>query len=289
MSNSTDSPIEDTKRSFDLAKTALTKGSVLAALAMRGAPTRSKFLVYACYLFFTLGLLALVVPPYETVKQAIVLGLIAIFFLIAILLATRRYNALVRDTDRSVAGFSIQLRGPALAGVREALRDATRYAFEILSQRNSQIRESDIRANIFIPYRNSPNDDNASALAIYPGLHVNMDDPKELGIKFELEKGATGRVFTTGIPQVARRVDGDKGDWEDIFVMTPSLEATVHKDLKWVISIPLTDRSDQVLAVMNIDGLHHRFPYDDLYDCLQQVEQRKVIIQKFLEQHVVQN
>jgi hypothetical protein len=86
-----------------------------------------------------------------------------------------------------------------------------------------------------------------------------MNYEPEWGIKFPLKKGATGVTFLDGKSRYTERISAKEGEWESKLKMTQELRRTVHKDLKWIFSIPLVDPSDSnvILGVMNIDGLDY--------------------------------
>jgi len=313
-----DSGDESQVNSQQLGMTALEEGRLLAALAMKGAPTPQKVIVFACYAVFGLCVLGLLVPPWESTKQLVVLAIGAVVLLVTIVLVIVRYTHLA-PVEQTTSGptpsppsaptppdeesndvphehatpsepesvaFSLDLPDAAFRGVREALEEARRAVYEFLLVKNSNLVDEDVRANIFAPHFDNPNGTSTSVLGIYPGLHIHMNNPAELGIRFSLSEGATGKVFITGKARVARRIEGGEQEWEDDYVMTPDLEATVHPDLKWVLCVALNDRNGRVMAVMTVDGLNHSFSYDELYDCVGQLAPKKTIIQKFIERFV---
>jgi hypothetical protein len=86
-----------------------------------------------------------------------------------------------------------------------------------------------------------------------------MNYEPEWNIRFPPNKGATGVTFVDGKPRYTRRISRQAGEWESRLKMTSTLKRKVHKDLKWIFSVPLRDPSDSntILGVMNIDGLDY--------------------------------
>jgi hypothetical protein len=74
----------------------------------------------------------------------------------------------------------------------------------------------------------------------------------ELGIKIELNHGATGTAFMSGNPCiVVKQAD----TWSGQNLPGSELEK-IHPDLKWVISLPVkSERRGIIVGVVNVDGL----------------------------------
>ena len=106
-----------------------------------------------------------------------------------------------------------------------------------------------------------------------------------MDIRLTLKQGLTGTVFTADEHAVALRiVDGDR-DWDSKFNMTEELEKVVHPDLQWILSLPVFDSQKRVMAVLNVDGLVHRFSYDVLFDCVPVLGTDLMLISPFLHIH----
>jgi len=124
-----------------------------------------------------------------------------------------------------------------------------------------KIKESHIRANIFLSRCDQFQDQKSIILKIPNKFHVNMIGT-EMEISFRPGEGATGHCFFIGrrmITTDARKYRLDKDKW-----------AMVHKKLKWIISFPIRrhNRSRDVLAVLNIDGIHENVNRKTLEACM---------------------
>jgi hypothetical protein len=85
---------------------------------------------------------------------------------------------------------------------------------------------------------------------------MNMNHPPEWHIQFMPGQGATGRAFKMNTATLTRRLSDKAGQWDKVHEMTPELKSIIHKDLKWIISVPLipAGKFDSV-GVLNIDGI----------------------------------
>src|SRR5207247_633491 len=114
------------------------------------------------------------------------------------------------------------------------------------------------RANIFELGGNAE-------LRILQGFHVNMDEEEELTIRFPNGYGATGKAFAFGRPVVFVSDDNgkipdvkDSKTPEDIQKRLVLAESKVHRELKWVISMPIYHSIKPlsvVCGVLNVDSL----------------------------------
>lgn len=122
------------------------------------------------------------------------------------------------------------------------LKNFLQIAVDITAQKLSLPKKL-VRANVFVPA--------GDVLVIPEGAQHNMDGHPDISIRIPLEMGSTGKAFLDREVHVAVF----QGDWGDDTLPTEEL-AKVHPDLKWIISIPLSDERDgRVFGVMNIDGL----------------------------------
>jgi len=132
-------------------------------------------------------------------------------------------------------------------------------AYREFKKKCKNLRSNQIRTNVFLPdYRNATKFQDIR-LYIPECFRVNMNYEREWKIKFPPKTGATGVTFVDGKPRYTRRISKKAGEWESKLKMTDTLKRKVHKDLKWIFSVPLVDPSDSniILGVMNIDGLDH--------------------------------
>ena len=123
-----------------------------------------------------------------------------------------------------------------------------------------------------------------------------MNHKPEVLITFPPKKGATGACFIDGKPRYTKRLSDQKGQWDSKLRMTIKLKKLVHKDLKWIFSMPLFDISDQntILGVLNIDCLRCNIKqaiveqelfgligeFYAIMDCLADVKRKKVKLYK---------
>lgn len=131
--------------------------------------------------------------------------------------------------------------------------------YKQLRKKCSDLRNNQIRANVFLPDYHDASKFEDVRLYIPDCFRINMNYESEWSIRFPPGTGATGVTFVDGKPRYTRRISKKAGEWESKLKMTKKLRRTVHKDLKWILSVPLVDPSDSntILGVMNIDGLHH--------------------------------
>jgi hypothetical protein len=141
--------------------------------------------------------------------------------------------------------------------IRDVLQEIQRLTFETLVKYDTSLDSEMIRANLFLLAEVSGGpDDGFWKLVIHPDLAIHMNQPLELGIQLSVGQGATGIAYRDGTFQLTRRMASPGNDWDQKFQMTPELNAMLHKELKWIISLPvLVPDTRQALAVLNIDGL----------------------------------
>ncbi len=248
----------------------------VAALAMRGANPALKIIVYVCYGIIALGSLALVSPPYETAFKLGALGILVGALLIVAILVLIRYQALTQETPLPVRPAPVP---PPVPGPRhlssadrrlilETLDEAREAAQKFLSGYNANIKITQVRANVFLPEYTDNDAAKPCVLKIKPGLHQNMNRPKEIEIPLKPGQGATGRAFESSSSRVAIRLPSDQGGgWEAVFEITAALAEIIDPDLKWVISMPLMDGNRKPIGVMSVDGLVEEFTFDALNRC----------------------
>jgi hypothetical protein len=255
---------------------------------MQGAPVPTRFVVYACYCVTAITLTVLAEPPYSDLKE-IVLTIAAMAFLItAMVLVYKQYQLLSAHPDdgqHPPPGHSPDayeprpLTHPQFDKLKAFLADAREKVFVNLQRLDAGLTDDDVRANIFVPCYLRDGDPSDFVLKIYPGLHLKMNDQREIGIPFRSGVGVTGKVYDTGIRRVAQRFPEAKGGgWESTYQITDELDAVIHKGLKWILSVPLKNVSGTVVGVLNVDGLRRQFSQDTLYDCMAtQVENTAIV------------
>lgn len=262
-----------------VAREGIKSNTYIAALAMRGAVPFQRLLVYVCYGIILIILLVLLIPPYESLKQLIAMSVGVLTLFISGMMVLRRYNELSQGTAKPTP--TPQASSPRSVGVsqvvreqaRKVLEEARTTAYEFLKTKNPGLALAQIRANIFFPEYGESGKANDYKLKIFPGLHINMDRPREREISFEPGQGATGNVFKSGQSRVTQRLGANEvqsggGGWDLVFNITDELAAIIHPELKWIISMPLKGEDGKPIGVMNVDGLTHEFIVDVLYDCV---------------------
>src|SRR5208282_1899857 len=161
----------------------------------------------------------------------------------------------------------VKLSGADVQAIREVMKAAQEIAFNFLKEKIPQLDDKQVRANIFLPECQDSGKAATCILKIREGLHFNMDYPPELNMTFKPSQGATGMVFSSKQARVAKRISADSapGGWESIYKITEEQAKEIHRDLKWIISMPLKWDSGECMGVLNIDGLVYEPNIDDLY------------------------
>jgi hypothetical protein len=250
----------------DLGQAAVSSNAAIAALAMKGATPGQKLVVYVCYGIILLGIVALGIPPYEQAKVFVALPCVLVALLAVSFWTLPRYRELGQGRDEP---RTIRLSDFMRDGIRDILENARREAFSFLQKLQPALSDEQIRANIFFPEYGSPGRWDDYTLKIWPGLHLKMERPEELGISLKPEQGLTGYVFHSGKSAVAQRLESKNavGGWDKVYQISDELAAIIHPALKWIISMPLNGSDGKPFGVMNVDGLVHDFKLDMLYDC----------------------
>lgn len=250
------------------------KAAVVAAAAMRGASGWQKFVVFACYLIGSITLVVLFVPPYEALKQLIAGGAAVLCIFVAMMFVIWHYQHLsgkgVAPDHRAVPDddFNVVLSVSDLEKIRNVLEDTRKAAYDFLRDKNADLLDKNVRANIFFPEGKQGD----YCLRIRSGLHLKMNHEPELKIVLKPDQGVTSQAFKSGQPQVARRIRAGSGDsaggWDSTHHITKDLEKIIHRDLEWIISMPLKrGGGGKCIGVMNVDGLVCEFDTDVLFDC----------------------
>ena len=173
------------------------------------------------------------------------------FAFVAILLVTSESRKKIHSTCRRVPIYP--LREEALKFLEAALQEIRLQAYESIATRVPGLAIESVRANIFLLARTEKND---YKLVIHRRLCVNMNHSPEWNIQFAPGQGATGRAFKMNTAGLTRRMSDKAGQWERILEMTNELKTVVHKDLKWIVSMPLIPTAKfESLGVLNIDGI----------------------------------
>jgi len=81
-----------------------------------------------------------------------------------------------------------------------------------------------------------------------------MEHPPEWEIRFRPGQGATGATFLTAKLRTVKRE----------YLITDEYKDILHKDLKWIVSIPIKSPTQRTIAVLNIDILRHQVSEDRL-------------------------
>ncbi len=119
------------------------------------------------------------------------------------------------------------------------------------------LRTKQVRANVFLPDYVGAKSIEEVKLYIPDYLRVKMNYEPEWDIKLTPSSGATGITFIDGNTRYTKRLSKEEGEWDSRMKITKDLKKIIHKNLKWIYSIPLKDPLDNnvILGVMNIDGL----------------------------------
>lgn len=257
----------------------------IAVFAMRGADPRLKFVVFACYGIAALGIILVVSPPYDVLKQLVGAGLAMAFLLAAVVMVVLNYRNLTPAAANGQHGEPapriaepIEIPDATFRRVLDMLGDARSKARDFLLQTKPNLADGCIRANLFFPKYDPAGKRDDYVLKIWLGLHLKMDRESEINIEFKPGQGATGLVFESGRPRVAKKLDSEDGDWDEVFKITGNLAAIIHPDLKWIVSMPLKDDDEITIGVLNIDGICEDFDRDLLYECMVKVTDSAVII-----------
>lgn len=185
--------------------------------------------------------------------------------IVAILLPITVFVVLFKKQLTAIASWHrvvprLPLKPSALDEIGQLLEHIRKTAFDCLYPMNTSLQDRQIRGNIFLADYSKAAEGIAFELFMPEELRKNMNHPPEWLLRFYPGQGATGCVFVEGDQKVARRRPTDEGEWESVFKMTEELKQKVHKDLKWIVSLPLKERASQTtLAVLNIDGLDYEF------------------------------
>lgn len=103
--------------------------------------------------------------------------------------------------------------------------------------------ESKVRAALFYKA--------GEVLRIIPGVAWHMGNPAELEIEIGIGEGSAGKAFQTGQPNLAiyHRARSDTS------ISDRQQRSRVDPDLKWIISIPVLGPGNEVIGVLNVDGV----------------------------------
>lgn len=257
--------------------------AALAASAMKGGDPWQRAIVYICYAISAIGTLAISVPPYESTKQLVSVILVILPLFVAVIFIVIRYRRLLGEEKIAaplppVPPTNIRLSSTTNQAMFDVLEEARCLVRDHLKTKEATLEDYQVRANIFFPdYENVGTSQRAFVLKIRPGLHIHMTEP-ELGITLEPGQGLTGQVFRTGEPRVAQRQKASETGWDEVYQITPELVRIIHPKLKWIVSMPLKGGDHKPIGVMNIDGLTHQLPVDDLYECSRKLTQSVIVL-----------
>lgn len=156
--------------------------------------------------------------------------------------------------------LEVPLKAGLLRELRELLSAIRTYTYDYLYGFEARLKDEQIRANIFIADYRQASDGVGYILYMPDELRIKMTHPAEWHMKFRPGQGATGMVFTDGQQRFSRRLSKEAGEWETILPLTKEQKDAAHKDLEWILSLPLKDPATrETMAVLNIDGLDHPF------------------------------
>jgi hypothetical protein len=250
-------------------RAAIQGNQAIAALAMTGADTWQKTIVYLFYGVIAITLIYLIVPPYNADKFKALMLVVPLLFVTAIFVIVQ-YKRLLPNKEITLSPpKKIQLSSVVLNNLRVILEESRKQAHAFLKTKDPTLSDDNVRANIFFPEYGKSRRWDDYVLKIWPGLHINMEQP-ETGITLRPGQGLTDKVFQSGGAQIVKRMKSGStagGDWNSTYQITDEIAAVIHSDLKWIISMPIKGQTGQCIGVMNIDGLVHEFRIDTLFDC----------------------
>jgi hypothetical protein len=152
------------------------------------------------------------------------------------------------------------------------LKNIRNDAFGWLTRKRSDInlRQEQVRANIFLPDYTKPESGVAFKLLMPDGLRVGMDGHPDEHLVFRPGQGLTGLVFMRQELLRARTVQTPEGkhEFDEIYHLTAEHKREINPELRWIVSFPLKilceDGKRKTAGVLNVDGLTHQFEDEDL-------------------------
>lgn len=239
---------------------------------MEGATPRQKIFVFVVGVISSIALLAGIVFLLHG-ESLFACALL----LLGIAVPISTYMRIFRDELGAVSSWQcfvpkLPIDPSALDDMSQLLEHIRVGAFNFLHDLNNDLRDKHVRANAFLAdYRRGGNGI-AFKLVMLDKLRKNMNHPPEWQLEFGPGQGATGCVFIEADHRVTRRLPTDEGEWDAVFKMSDELKEKVHKDLKWIVSLPLKDPVSQcALAVLNVDGLDYDFSDEQYMDMVTSV------------------
>lgn len=237
----------------------------LAKKAMDGATPQQRIFILVIAL---LSILGLVIPGGFLWRgeylSAFNLAFVAIVLPVTVVVLLFKKQLTAISSWQRVA-LKLPIKPSALDEIGQLLEHIRKSAFDRLYPMNTSLSDRQIRGNIFLADYAKVAEGIVFELFMPVELRKNMNYPPEWQIRFSPGQGATGCVFVEGDQRVARRTSTNEGEWESVFRMSDELKEKVHKDLKWIVSLPLKERASQTtLAVLNIDGLDCDFNDEQL-------------------------
>ena len=256
--------------------------SKLAALAMKGADRPTQVTVYVLYIVSSVCLIVLLTPPYEVLKQLIILCVMVVAILYSATKIFDYYKIIERgrplrpEPSKEQVPPVVQEGWPPLSELQltelaEFVERIRIQACKFLRNVAPALDENHVRSNIFFPFYGKSRDPNDFTLMIHPRLHCKMEKPEELSVKFEPGQGLTGRVFQFRTPGYTKILDSKTGEWDETFRITRRLKRQIDPNLIWILSMPLKNWDGKPMGVVNVDGLFDDLSQDTLKNCLQSI------------------
>jgi len=122
-----------------------------------------------------------------------------------------------------------------------------------------------IRVNIFLAHYQSAGKGAVCVLRIPEYFRcIGMEGHPDEGITFRPGEGATGKAFAESKDTV-KPVGESARKWEELYTLTGYQKRTLHKDLSWIITYPLKNKSGKAMAVLNVDFLGLVSDENELY------------------------
>ena len=228
--------------------------------ALEGLKGPERIAVYA------IGAVAIVALLVAAVKAAVWVVITVAASAVVLLLLVRGSKSAALPTW-SCAVPRLPLANPDLQTLSDLLEELRQqaYAFLHAEDRAPTLEERYVRANVFLADYRDPGDGYAFNLYMPDELRRNMNHPAEWELRFRPGQGATGLTFVSGSQRVTHRQPDEAGEWESRFELSDDQKRCVHRDLKWIVSLPLKDMNNSAtLGVLNIDGLNHDVSDDHL-------------------------
>lgn len=232
----------------------------LAAIVMEDAPSWAKLLTFIVLCVLVVVIVAVAGIGGLSGTQTYWLSLAALgLFLVALLTIFvkqfQKKGKTVRDHPKVPVQPLPAAESSVLSDLLGEIRDK---AFEYLDTdaKIDRIQNDDVRANVFLFDNRTKSGTDVCTLYMPEDLRKNMLRPKEWELRFKTGQGVTGLVYDLGHHRITHRLSGDRREWEKEFKLNRKQIASIHPELKWIVSFPIkVPGVENVWGVLNVDGL----------------------------------